>query len=73
MDNKKLMEVFGFNIKVERIKRKLSQEELAHRLGFSCVYISNIELGKHNISLSNAKIFADFFTKPLDYFLKENV
>lgn len=73
MDDKKLLEIFGFNIKIERLKKKLSQEELAYQLNFSTVYISNVELGKHNLSLINANKFCNYFNKPIEYFLKENL
>jgi transcriptional regulator with XRE-family HTH domain len=73
MDNKKLLEIFGLNIKIERIKKKLSQEELAHQLGFSTVYISNIELGKHNLSLTNAIKLSSYFKKSIEYLLEEKI
>lgn len=71
MDNKKLIEIFGFNLKIERIKNKLSQEELANRVGFSKPYISNVESAKHSISLVNAYTLSNALNKSLDYMLKE--
>ena len=61
MDDKELLQTFGLNLKIERIKRKISQEQLAEALNFSSVYISNIESGKHNISLVNALKFCKYF------------
>jgi transcriptional regulator with XRE-family HTH domain len=71
MDNKKLLEIFGFNLKIERIKNKLSQEELALKSGFSKPYISNVECAKHNISLINAYKLSEVLNKSLDEMLKE--
>lgn len=70
MDNK-LLKTFGLNIKFERQKQKLSQEKIAEDLNFSTVYISNVESGKHNISLTNAYKFAKYFNKSVDYLLTE--
>ncbi len=66
-----MLKIFGLNIKLERIKRGLTQESVAEILDFSSVYISNVESGKHNISLSNAYKFAKFYNKTLDYLLTE--
>lgn len=71
MDNEILLKIFGLNTKLERIKRGLTQESVAEILDFSSVYISNVESGKHNISLSNAYKFAKFYNKTLDYLLTE--
>lgn len=71
MDNEKLLKTFGINVKFERIKRKLSQEKVAEALEFSAVYISNVESGKHNVSLINAHKIARFYDKTLDYLLIE--
>ena len=70
MDNK-LLKTFGLNIKFERQKQKLSQEKIAEDLNFSTVYISNVESGKHNISLTNAYKFSKYFNKSVDYLLTE--
>ena len=67
----KLLDVFGLNIKYEREKRKIKQEELAEKLHCSSVYISNVENGKHNISLINAVKFSKFFGLPIEELLKE--
>lgn len=71
MDNEILLKIFGLNIKLERIKLGLTQEEVAESLDFSSVYISNVESGKHKISLTNAYKFASFYKKSLDYLLTE--
>lgn len=71
MDNQKMLEIFGFNLKIERIKNKLSQEELASKVGFSKPYISNVECAKHNISLVNAYKLSKALNKSLEEMLKE--
>ncbi|MBO5434344.1 helix-turn-helix transcriptional regulator [bacterium] len=73
MNDETLLKTFGMNIKFERLKRKLSQEKVAEALEVSAVYISNVESGKHSISLVNANKFANFYEKPLDYLLTEKV
>ena len=71
MNDETLLKTFGMNIKFERLKRKLSQEKVAEALEVSAVYISNVESGKHSISLVNANKFANFYEKTLDYLLTE--
>lgn len=71
MDEKSLLKTFGFNLKIERMKRKMSQENVAEALNFSTVYVSNVESGKHNISLVNALKFCNYYGMPVENFLKE--
>lgn len=71
MDDKELLKTFGFNLKIERLKRKISQEDLAEILNVSAVYVSNVESGKHNISLINALKFCNYFELPVESFLHE--
>ena len=42
---------FGKNVKIERIKKDLTQEQLAEIMSVSQNYIANIERGKANMSL----------------------
>jgi len=71
MSDENILKTFGINIKFERLKRKLSQEKVAEALEVSAVYLSNVESGKHSISLINANKFAQFYGKTLDYLLTE--
>lgn len=50
MDNKNLKTI-GLNIKAERIKKELSQEQLAELISTSRNTISLIERGKQNLSI----------------------
>ena len=47
---------FGDKVRELRIKKGLSQEQLAELSGLHRTYISSVELGKRNVSLIN--IFA---------------
>jgi len=51
MDKKELLKHFGKNVKIERIKKDLSQEQLAEIMGKSQNYIACIETGRQNMSL----------------------
>ncbi len=55
MDKDILLKKFGKNVKIERIKKDLTQEQLAEIMNVSQNYIANIERGKANMSL--AKIY----------------
>lgn len=71
IDQEKLLITFGLNVRYEREKRKLKQEQLAEILDCSPVYISNVENGKHKLSLTYALKFSLYFDKPLEDLLKE--
>lgn len=71
MEDKLLLKVFGLNLKFERQKQGITQDKVAEALNVSIVYVSNVESGKHSVSLINAKKFADFYNKSLDYLLTE--
>ncbi len=64
MDEQKILDTFGFNFKMYRTKLKMSQDDVAS-------YISNVENGKHNLSLVNALIFSKLVGKTLDEMLRE--
>jgi transcriptional regulator with XRE-family HTH domain len=49
----KSLQQFGRRIRELRLKRRLSQEELAERVGIHRNYMSQIENGRRNISLLN--------------------
>ena len=44
---------YGQAVRKIRLERGISQEELADRCGLHRTYISDIELGKRNLSLEN--------------------
>ena len=51
MDKKELLKIFGKNVKIERIKKDLTQEQLAEKMDVSQNYIACVETGKQNMSL----------------------
>jgi len=59
MDKEKLLKKFGEKVKLKRAELKLSQEELAFKCGFDRTYISLVERGLRNTSLSNLSILAE--------------
>ncbi|OLA95047.1 MAG: hypothetical protein BHW64_00740 [Candidatus Melainabacteria bacterium LEY3_CP_29_8] len=69
MDEKEILKTFGLNLKIERHKQKISQEQIANLTGFSLAYISNVENAKHKISLTNAYILSKIINKTLDEML----
>ncbi len=66
MDEQKLLKNFGFNFKIERMKLKLTQDNIAEITNFSKPYISNVESGKHNLSLVNAIKFSRIVKKSVE-------
>lgn len=52
MNREMLLKKFGKNVKIERIKKDLTQEQLAEIMGVSQNFVSNIESGKENMSLA---------------------
>jgi len=52
MNKEELLKKFGKNLKIERIKKDLTQEAFAERLNVSQNYIASIECGKANMSLA---------------------
>ena len=70
MDKKiELLEKFGEKVREERLKRGLSQEELAARAGVHRTYIGMIERGEKNITLINIKKIAKALDLSIDKLL----
>ncbi len=51
MNKETLLKKFGKNVKIERVKKDLTQEQLAEIMGVSQNYVASIERGKENMSL----------------------
>ncbi|MBO6088511.1 helix-turn-helix transcriptional regulator [bacterium] len=51
MNKQELLKKFGKNIRIERIKKDLTQEQLAEIMDVSQNYIACIECGRQNMSL----------------------
>lgn len=57
----KILILFGKNIRKLRIERGISQEDFAELCELHRTYISDIELGKRNVSLENIARIAKAF------------
>lgn len=62
---------YGQVVRKVRLEQGISQEELADRCGLHRTYISDIELGKRNLSLENIERIAISLNKTLSEFFKE--
>ena len=62
---------YGQAVRKIRLAQGISQEELADRCGLHRTYISDIELGKRNLSLENIERIAISLNKTLPEFFKE--
>ena len=51
LNKEELLKKFGLNVKIARLKKDLTQEELADLLNIHLTYIARIETGKINMSL----------------------
>lgn len=57
-DPKDLRAVLAYNMRVLRVHRGWSQEELAHACSLDRTYVSAVERSRWNVSLSNIERFA---------------
>lgn len=65
-----ILECFGKNLKELRIKRGLSQEELAELANVHRTYISFLERGLRNPSLLKIEKLANVLDVPYDFFFR---
>jgi transcriptional regulator with XRE-family HTH domain len=70
--DKTVLLIFGSNVRRERLKRKLSQEELANVADLHRTYIGMIERSEKNITLISAQKIADSLNLSLIDLLKKN-
>jgi transcriptional regulator with XRE-family HTH domain len=61
---------FGENLKNLRLEKKMSQGDVCRFLGVDRGYISNLEAGKRNPTLSTIKRVADALGVSVDILLK---
>lgn len=64
---------FGENIRKERLKKGLSQEDFAEVLGFHRTYIGMLERAERNITLSNLEKIAKALDIEIAELLKPNL
>ena len=62
---------YGQAVRKIRLDQGISQEELADLCGLHRTYISDVELGKRNLSLENIERIAVSLNKTLSEFFKE--
>ena len=62
------MDTIGAKLKILRRQRRLTQQELADKLGIKRATISNYEIGRRSPHLSELRRIAEFFGVGLDYF-----
>lgn len=53
MSNDSILKDFGYHLKNIRLKKNITQEQLAFLCDLDRTYVSGIERGKRNISLMN--------------------
>jgi transcriptional regulator with XRE-family HTH domain len=58
----------GAKLKILRKGRKLTQDQLAEKLGLNRATISNYEIGRRTPNLNDLKRFSEFYGVSLDYF-----
>jgi len=54
MNNEKVIHHFGSNVRKLRLRRGLTQEEVAARAGITANFVGMVERGERNITLKNA-------------------
>jgi len=69
--NKKVRQELGMAIRRKRHKLNLSQEDFADKANIHRTYVSSIELGKVDVSISIAFKIANALNVPLSSLLKE--
>lgn len=70
MDKQNLLKKFGKNVKIERIKQDLTQEQLAEKMNVSQNYVANIECGKANMSLGKILELSEFLNVDINLLLE---
>jgi len=63
----------GIKIRLLRMQAKLSQGELAEKIGVTQAVMSRIELGRRQLTLQELETLAEFFNVRIESFLKDNV
>ncbi len=69
MNKETLLKKFGKNVKLERVKKDLTQEQLAEIMNVSQNYLSSIELGKENMSLAKVLELSQYLRTDIENLL----
>lgn len=59
------------NLQIERLKKDLTQWDIAQAIGCNRAYISMLENSREIPSEEVVKKLEDYFNKPIDYLLKK--
>lgn len=70
MNKEELLKKFGKNVKIERIKKDLTQEKFAEKLGVSANYLACVESGRQNMSLGKILELAETLDIHINELLK---
>ena len=70
MDKTSLLKRFGKNVKIERIKKELTQEKFDEILDVNPNYIACIECGRQNMSLGKILELANALEVDIEKLLK---
>lgn len=70
MNKKELLKKFGKNVKIERIKKDLTQEKFAEILGVSANYLACVKNGRQNMSLGKILELANALETNIENLLK---
>lgn len=70
MNKQELLKKLGKNVKIERIKKDLTQEQLAEIMNKSQNYIACIECGRQNMSLGKILELANALGVDVNVLLK---
>ncbi len=69
MEKKELLKKFGKNVKIERIKKDLTQEQLAEKMQVGSNYLARVESGKQNMSLGKILELSKFIDTDINNLL----
>ena len=73
MDDKLILERVADNIRIERLRKRLSQEKLAEMTDLSTSHMSHIESGKTKVSLPSLIQIANALHTTVDSLLHDNI
>ncbi len=72
MNKQTLLKKFGKNVKIARIKKDLTQEQLSEILDINQNYVACIECGRQNMSLGKILELANALQVDIETLLKFN-
>lgn len=64
--------ILGQNIRQERLRHHLTQEQLAEKIDVSTTYIGLVERGERAVTLEKLAAIAEIFQLPIDILLQDN-